>query len=111
MGKASRRKGAEGEQAVARLFRDAGWDVRGVQRGAADAGDLLATRLPAMSDGPLLQLVLDSKRQERIRLLEWSRQVEGIARDGEVPVVVYRPSREPWRVSMRLDDLLGLLAS
>lgn len=102
-GAGSRRKGAEGEQAVFRAFREAGWDVRGIQRGAADAGDGLATR-----DG--LALVLDSKRQERLKLPEWSRQVEAVARDGEVPAVVYRSSREPWRISMRLDDLLRLLA-
>lgn len=103
-GAGSRRKGVAGERESADIFRAAGCEVLPLQNNVRDHGDFLARSRYGC------KFVVDSKRQERLKLPEWSRQVEAVARDGEVPAVVYRSSREPWRVSMRLDDLLRLLA-
>jgi len=99
MGKRQRDKGLRGELEVRHLFEKAGFTVRGLE-GLGDG-------LVVMED---LILHLETKRQERIQIDLWSDQAEAEAPKGAVPVVVYRRSRQPWRVSMRLDDLLGLLS-
>lgn len=103
-GASARRKGVDGERESADLFRAAHYGVIPLQNNVRDHGDYL------VPISVVTELLVDSKRQERLKLPEWSRQVEAVARDGEVPAVVYRSSGEPWRVSMRLDDLLRLLA-
>jgi Holliday junction resolvase len=111
-GSASRSKGAAGERESAAIFEAAGWRVRPLQSGQgsrSDAGDFLADWRTGLVVGDV-HLIVQARRREKTRVLEASRQIEAVARDGEVPVVVYRPSREPWRVSLRLDDLLRLLA-
>jgi Holliday junction resolvase len=102
MGAASRRKGLGGEREVADVFEAAGHQVRGFESG----GDWLCVD-PRRASAPLLHL--EVKRAERLKLPEWVRQAEGEAAAGMVPVVVYRQNREPWRVVVRLDDLIRLL--
>jgi hypothetical protein len=102
VGAASRRKGLGGEREVADVFEAAGHQMRGFESG----GDWLCVD-PRRAGAPLLHV--EVKRQERLRLPEWTAQAEGEAAAGMVPVVVYRQSREPWRVVLRLDDLLRLL--
>jgi hypothetical protein len=104
-GRASRSKGKRGEAQSAKVWRAHGGDVRPLQSGQAerdDAGDYL------VSIGGQT-LIVQCRLRERTRVIEASRQVESVARDGELPAVVYRPSREPWRVSMRLEDFAALI--
>jgi hypothetical protein len=103
VGKASRAKGLRGEREVADVFEAAGHQLRGYEAG----GDWLCVN-PRRAAAPLLHL--ECKREERLRPSEWVKQAESEAAAGTVPVVVYRQSREPWRVILRLDDLLRLLA-
>jgi hypothetical protein len=103
----SRTKGKAGEVESSRIWRDAGADVRPLQSGQRerdDAGDYLVTF-------PGATLIVQCRRRERTRVLEASRQIEAVARENETPAVVYRPSREPWRISMRLDDFVRLVAA
>ena len=53
-------------------------------------------------------LHVESKRQERVRIPEWMRQATAEAKNGRVPVVVFRQSRGEWTATLRLVDLLEL---
>lgn len=96
--RAERRKGVVGEREFARVWTDAGFEVRGLESG----GDLTIT-------GRGVHLHGESKRQERAQVPLWVRQVERDARDGVPWVLGYRASREPWTAVVRLDTFLSLL--
>jgi hypothetical protein len=98
MGKAQRDKGLLGEREVRHAFEDAGFTVRGLE----GEGDNLAFR-----DG--LTFHLETKRRERLALPEWIRQAEAEAPSHATPLVVYRRSREPWRVVLPLSEFLQLV--
>jgi hypothetical protein len=97
--KKQRDKGLLGEREVRTAFVRAGLGIKNLELG----GD----NLVACADGHLLHI--ETKRQETLRMDDWSHQAEREAPDGAVPMVCYRRSREPWRVSLRLEDLLGIL--
>lgn len=106
MGRASRTKGKAGEAESRRLWEESGARVRLLQSGQAerdDAGDYLVSLAGEL-------LIVQCRRRERTRILESSREIEAVAAPGETPAVVYRPNREPWRVSMRLEDFLALVS-
>jgi len=52
---------------------------------------------------------LEVKRQERVSIDKWCEQAEGQAEEGQVPAVVWRRSREPWRIAMPLDHFIVLM--
>ena len=54
------------------------------------------------------RFTLEVKRREQLRLVEWHRQLEAATPAHLTPVVAWRPSREPWRASLLLADLLDL---
>jgi len=97
MSKASREKGQRGEREVRDLLRQYGFLA--VRDG----------RLSADLSHDVPDVHFEVKRCERLSLPEWTRQAEMDAKEGEVPVVAYRRSQEPWRASVPLDFLLGLL--
>ena len=106
MSGAQRRKGREGEHESRAIFEAAGCTVRPLQagrNGRDDAGDYL------VAHGDFVAVV-DSKRREKVRVVEWARTVEALALPGEVPVTVWRQSREPWRVTLLAEDFVQLLA-
>lgn len=98
-GKTSRRKGAVGEREVRDILRRFGFRA---ERGQPPFGDIV-------HDVPGIHI--EVKRTEVWKLREWLRQAESDARDGEEPWVVFRSSREPWRVVMGLDAALRLVKS
>ena len=89
----SRRKGADGEREVRDILIDHGFEAR--RDGRLD-DDL---------DHNLEGFHLEVKRRERYEIDSWISQAEGDC-NGRIPVVVFRKSREPWRVILRLDDFL-----
>lgn len=98
----SRAKGAAAEREVIAILRAAGWpQARRSSDGRAqiERGDIV--RGPA-------GVHLEVKRRERIHIVEWSHQAESEAHFTDRPAVVWRKSREPWRVSMLLDDWMPL---
>lgn len=122
MSGAQRRKGREGENEARGIFARAGFVVKALQAGRAkraDLGDFVAElpHLRDLADGPSnprmlregVTLVCDSKRREKVRVQEWARGIEAIARSGEVPVVVWRSNGEPWRVTLLAEDFARLL--
>ena len=101
MSRAQQRKGAEGERELAALLREYGYPVeRGGSLSFGEAPDL--TGLPGVH--------IEVKRVERLNVPETMKQA---ARDAEkfhdgAPTLFHRRSREPWLVTMRLQDWIGL---
>ena len=101
MGKASQRKGAEGERELAELLRSQGYDVR---RG----GSMSFGEVPDLEGLP--DIHIEVKRVERLNISEAMAQAVRDAerfRDG-APTVFHRRSREPWLVTQRLEDWLKI---
>lgn len=101
MGKAQRNKGAAAEREVAAIINDRlGTDLRRtpLSGGMTWKGDIRGWD----------RMHVEVKRQERLSIPAWVKQAEDDCPEGDIPLVVFRQSREPWRVVIRLDDLLGL---
>ena len=105
MGKAQRRKGANGEREVVHKFREHGIELLrvpnsgGLKRRMEERGDLLG--LPGYN--------VEVKRQEKASIWEWCKQSElDAAFDGVIPLVIFRRNNDKWRVVLPLDDFIGL---
>ena len=100
MGKASQRKGAEGERELADILRARGYDIeRGGSLSYGEVPDLVG--LPGVH--------IEVKRVERLNVPEaMSQDVRDAARFGGVPGLFHRRSRSPWLVTMLLSDWLKL---
>lgn len=101
----SRRKGKGAELEVVHLLQANGWPDA---RRSGDAGQIDGD-IENGPDGMLLEV----RRREALRIGEWCREVEAeaVARaNGEVPVLAFRQSNQPWRAVLPLTDLLALLA-
>lgn len=100
MGKHERERGKEGEREVANIFKAHGIDAhRGQQfHGGPDSPDVVG--LPGHH--------IEVKRVETLRLNEAIKQSEDDAGEGEVPCVVFRRNRQPWRIILPLEDYLDL---
>lgn len=101
MGKPSRDKGKRGEREVAKILRDHGYDShRGVQyHGGPDSPDVVG--LPGIH--------IEVKRVERLDLRAAYGQSKDDAAGGDIPIVVHRKSREPWMVTLSLEDFLEIM--
>jgi|SRR5215471_10652702 len=99
MSRSQRDKGLRGELEVKHVFADAGYPIRGLD----GSGDNFV-----LAHGFMLHV--ETKRRETLKMDAWSHQAESEAPPGTIPLVCYRRSREPWRVSMRLSDLLTILS-
>ena len=101
MSKYSQRKGRSAELELAKLLSSYGYDVH--------PGEVQSYgKEPDLSGLPGIHI--EVKRCEQLRLAEWAAQAERDAerfRDG-LPAVFHRKSREPWRVTMRLDDFIKI---
>lgn len=100
-GKASQRKGADGERELAAVLREYGYEIkRGGSMSFGEVPDLVG--LPGVH--------IEVKRCEQVRLSEWMQQAERDSqhfKDG-LPAVFHRRSREGWRVTMNLADFMRL---
>lgn len=95
----SRNKGRSAERAVELEFQRAGFSTdRNIAGRAQLAGDIACEGL-----------AIEVRRRESLSLDAWSAAHELQTPEHLTPVVVYRRSRSPWRVSLRLDDFLDLL--
>jgi len=89
MSASERIKGRRAEAEVARILRDAGFTVRGLESGG-DHHAVLGT----------VRLHVEVKRQERGWRWAWAAQAMAEAPAGSIPVVIYRSNREPWTLGM-----------
>lgn len=98
-GRGSRTKGRSAEREVELRFQDAGFTTERALSGRRQiAGDI-----------NVAGLALEVRRRERIDIARWCAEHEAETPEHLTPVVVWRKSREPWRVSLTLDDFLDLL--
>lgn len=100
-GRSARAKGAGAEREVVDILVQHGYDAHRTPHSGALVwmpGDV--TGVPG--------IFIEVKRCEQVRIDEWSEKAE-LQADGKVPVVVYRRSRQPWRVVLRLEDFLELM--
>ena len=98
-GKSSQRKGRDAERELAEVLRGYGF--------TAEPGRTLSYGQEPDVYG-LPGLHLEVKRCERLQLPAWIKQAERDAKrfDDGAPAVIFRQSRQPWRVCMRLDDFM-----
>lgn len=102
MGKASRDKGKRGELEFAALCREEGYDA--ARRTAqycgktGEAADVVG--LPGIH--------VEVKRVEHLDLTGAMDQSRRDAREGEIPIVAHRKSREQWKVTMLAEDWFRL---
>ena len=101
-GRSSRTKGASSERELAKIFRARGWDAKRtpLSGGMHIKGDLI-------TDIPFLHI--EAKRQEKLAIPAWIRQSESDCPKGKIPSVVFRQSRQPWRIVVPLDHYLDLV--
>lgn len=99
-GKPSRDKGARGEREVCHVLRDHGYEVERTP----NSGGLW---LPGDVQG-VPGLHIEVKRQERWVLRDWMRQAESDCVEPNVPLVVFRSSREPWYACLWFADFLNI---
>ena len=101
MGISSQRKGAKGEQELAKKLREYGYDIeRGGSLSFGDVPDL--TGLPGVH--------IECKRVERLNVPEAMRQAIHDAEkfaDG-IPILFHRRNRQPWLVTLRLADFMEI---
>ena len=108
--KRERRKGLEGEREVAAIWRDSGFDVRGLE-GEGDHTVIIPGRAcPGSFRIPEARLHSEVKPCETTRPWPWYEQASREAPAGAVPVVAFRRSRSPWLALIALKDLARLLA-
>ena len=104
-GKRSRDKGKRGEREVAKIFQEAGFHARrSVQYNGrpGTAADVVGV--------PGLHIEVKLVEKESIRA--WYRQAQRDAHaspENEMPVIVHRKSREPWLVTMSLEDFIKII--
>ena len=104
MSKLSRTKGKRGElEAAQQLTELLGVPVARSQqyRGNAGAADL---------DG-LPGLHVEIKRRERLALYEAMEQADQDAGADDIPVLIHRPNRRPWVLSIYLSDLRAFVTN
>lgn len=92
----SRAKGKAGELELAQLLRNQGHlNARRGQQFSGINGDADIVGVSGIH--------IECKRCEHVYDEQWLKQSERDARKGELPVVIYRRSREQWKVILRQD--------
>ena len=104
MGKSQQEKGKSGEREVVKILVSYGFMAR---RGQVWNGepDIVC---------PVLPIHWEVKRHETLSVNQWFAQAEEYASHligKKFPIVVYRQSRHPWMVTMKVKDFLHLVAS
>lgn len=96
----SREKGKKGERELSKALRYHGYDTRRGQQYCGSNGDADVVGLPFLH--------IECKRVEKLNLKVAMEQSINDAREGEKPCVMHRKNREPWMVTMLLDDFMEI---
>lgn len=92
----SKRKGAEGERELSRIFKSRGYETRRGQQYCGANGDPDVVGLP--------RIYIECKRVENLSIYPAIEKVCDECPEGRVPAVFHRRNRKEWLVTMRLDD-------
>ncbi len=103
MSASQRNKGAVGEREALALVRAAGWPnaQRNYDQAARGGSDLV--------NGPQGVSLEVKRRAKRVDVPAAMRQAEEAAGPQDIPVVLHRVDREPWRATLDACELLALL--
>lgn len=96
----SRNKGAEGERELARILKDYGYPARRGQQYCGANGDADVVGLPGIH--------VECKRVEKLNIDDALAQSIRDAEDDEIPVVMHRRNKTPWKVTLLLDDWIRM---
>lgn len=96
----SRDKGKRGELEVAHIMQSYGYDARRGQQFSGLQGDADVVGVPGLH--------LEIKRVKTLRLDDAMEQSIRDAREDEIPVVIHRKDKQPWRVTLSLEDFMKL---
>lgn len=96
----SRAKGAVGERELANILKENGFETRRGQQYSGANGDADVVGLP--------HIHIECKRVERLIIEKAMEQSRSDARENEIPVVMHRKNRQPWLVTMDIDEWLEL---
>lgn len=94
----SRDKGARFERQIANILKERGYEARRGQQYSGANGDADVVGLPGVH--------IECKAVEHLNISNAYAQSVRDARDGEVPVVIHKKSREPIMITMTLADFL-----
>lgn len=97
----SREKGAAGERELAGILKKYGYDCRRGQQYCGINGDTDVIGIPGLH--------IECKRVEKLNIDDALEQSIRDAKDGELPVVMHRKNRKPWKVTLELDEFMKLL--
>lgn len=100
----SRQKGARGERSLAEELRKYGYEAR---RSAQYCGKTGEAPDVVGIDG----LHIECKRTQQVRDEVFLKQAERDAKEGEIPVVMYRRNHEEWKVIIRLENFMPIYKS
>lgn len=96
----SKSKGKRGELEAAHLLQEYGYDARRSQQYCGLQGDADVVGLPGVH--------LEIKRVQALNIDKAMEQSIRDAREGEMPVIMHRKDRQPWRVTMGFEDFMTL---
>ena len=96
----SRNKGKRGELEAAHELQKYGYDARRSQQYAGINSDADVVGLPGIH--------LEVKRVEKLNIDNAMEQSIRDARDEEVPVVMHRRNRTPWKITMLFEDWMDM---
>lgn len=97
----SREKGAAGERELAGILKKYGYDCCRGQQYCGINGDADVIGIPGLH--------IECKRVEKLNIDDALEQSIRDAKDGELPVVMHRKNRKPWKVTLELDEFMKLL--
>lgn len=97
----SREKGAAGERELAGILKKYGYDCRRGQQYCGINGDADVIGIPGLH--------IECKRVEKLNIDDALEQSIRDAKNGEMPVVMHRKNRKPWKVTLELDEFMKLL--
>lgn len=95
-----RAKGKRAENELANVLKRHGYEARRGQQYSGANGDADVIGVPGLH--------IECKRVEKLNLDAAMEQSKRDAREGEIPVVIHRKSRQEWRITMTLEDFLRI---
>lgn len=96
----SRRKGADGERELAHVLEEYGYGTRRGQQYCGANGDADVVGIPGLH--------IECKRVEKLNIDDAIEQSKKDARENEIPVVIHRKNRKPWKVTLELKDFMKI---
>lgn len=96
----ARRKGADGERELSNILKEHGFDARRGQQYCGNNGDADVVGMPGIH--------IECKRVKNLNLSRAIEQAVSDCKPDNIPVVISRKDREPWYVTIKLDDFIEI---